>query len=146
MVDDDSNDGNARAARTRAETSLALARLVGPALIAMAASLILNRTAMPELAQQISQDWATIYLSGVILLVVGIAMVERHNVWRGWPTILTLLGWLAIVGGLARMMFFRQLAGIAAGMAGHPQVVVVPALLMALLGLYLTLKGFRLLE
>lgn len=127
--------------------SEALARLIGPVLIAMAASLALNREAMPQLAAQIAQDWGVIYLSGVLLLVAGVAIVERHNVWSGgWPVLLTLVGCLSIVGGLARMMYFRQLAGLAGRIAANPNMIVVPALVLLALGAFLTLKGFRLLH
>ena len=126
------------------DRSRTLARLMGPVLVAMAASLLLNRPAMPELAAQISQDWGVIYLSGVVLLVAGIAIVERHNVWHGgWPVIVTVLGWMALVGGLARILFFRQLAALASRIVANPPLIVAPALLLLLVGVFLTLKGFK---
>jgi hypothetical protein len=40
-----------------------------------------------------------------LLFVAGIAIVRDHNRWtRGWPVIVTILGWLAVFGGLARML------------------------------------------
>lgn len=128
-------------------TSLMLARLMGPALLAMALSLVINRRALPELARQVSGDWAVVYLSGILLLVAGIAIVERHNIWSGWPAVITGLGWLAIVGGLVRMLAFPNLADIAAVvMSGNPNLIIVPATVLGSLGAYLTLKGFRLLD
>jgi hypothetical protein len=41
------------------------------------------------------------YLSSVVLFVGGLIVVLVHNRWTGgWHVLLTLLGWLAIVGGL----------------------------------------------
>ncbi len=45
-----------------------------------------------------------VYLNGAILFVAGLALVRAHNVWTWrWPVILTLLGWIALMGGLWRM-------------------------------------------
>lgn len=42
------------------------------------------------------------YLSSAVLFVGGLIIVLVHNRWTGgWHVLLTLLGWLAIVGGLA---------------------------------------------
>ena len=42
------------------------------------------------------------YLSGPVLFVGALIIVLVHNRWTGgWHALLTLLGWLAIVGGLA---------------------------------------------
>jgi hypothetical protein len=114
--------------------------------MAMAASLLLNRKAMPELAAQLAHDYGVVFLSGAVLLVAGLAIVRVHNDWSGgWPVLVTVLGWLAIVGGLARILYFRHLAALAPSLVQSPAAVVVPALVILLLGLFLTLKGYRLL-
>jgi hypothetical protein len=34
-------------------------------------------------------------------LVAGLAIVRAHNGWKeGWPVLVTVLGWFAILGGL----------------------------------------------
>lgn len=137
--------GGAHSQQPASASSQALARLIGPTLVAMAVSLLLNRSVMPELAHQISRDWGIIFMSGVLLLLAGIAIVDRHNVWHGgWPVAITLLGWLAIVGGLIRMLFFSQLADIAGRVVAHPQAILFPILALAALGAFLSLKGFGL--
>jgi len=41
------------------------------------------------------------YLSSAVLFVGGLIVILVHNRWTGgWHVLLTLLGWLAIVGGL----------------------------------------------
>jgi hypothetical protein len=41
------------------------------------------------------------YLSSVALLVVGLIVVLVHKRWTGGRALFTLLGWLAVAGGLA---------------------------------------------
>ncbi len=124
-----------------------IAGLAGPMFIAIAASLLLNRKAFLDLAVQMSQEMGLIFLSGILLFLAGIAIVRAHNVWSGgWPVIITMLGWLAIVGGLTRILFFRHAAAIAGSIVQKPGLILGAATVMLLLGVFLTLKGYRLLD
>ena len=45
-----------------------------------------------------------VYLNGAILFVAGLGIVRIHNVWTWrWPVLITLVGWIALMGGLWRM-------------------------------------------
>jgi hypothetical protein len=45
-----------------------------------------------------------IYLNGLLLFVAGLSIVRVHNRWTlRWPLMVTLVGWVAILGGLFRM-------------------------------------------
>jgi hypothetical protein len=75
-----------------------IAGLIGPALMTIVASETINL-----------HIWTThiatlTYLNGCMLFVAGLAVVRAHNVWtRRWPVFVTLVGWLAMAGGLYRM-------------------------------------------
>ena len=85
-----------------------LAGLVGPTLIALSLSEALNLdiwTAVPVQALA-----PVIYLNGTVLFVAGLAIVRAHNRWvLGWPVLVTLVGWIVMLGGLLRM--FDPLSG-----------------------------------
>ena len=72
-------------------------------------------------------------------IVAGVAIVRDHNRWTGgWPVLVTVLGWLAILAGLGRMfapVFVQQEA---------QQPNAVYALLAVLLGagVFLTFKAY----
>jgi hypothetical protein len=45
-----------------------------------------------------------VYLSGVLLLVAGLAIVRAHNCWaHDWTVLVKLAGWFGVVPGLFRM-------------------------------------------
>jgi uncharacterized membrane protein YhaH (DUF805 family) len=75
-----------------------IAGLIGPTLIALTISEAVN-----------SHIWAAVtppntYLVGTLWFVAGLSIVRAHNHWtRGWPVLITLVGWFAILGGLFRM-------------------------------------------
>ena len=79
------------------KTSKTIAGLIGPTLVAIAASMLLNIGSFPALAEQVSRDPALIFVSGILLFVAGLAIVRVHNRWTdGWPVLVTVLGWLAV--------------------------------------------------
>ena len=77
-----------------------IAGLVGPTLMAITISEGMN-----------FRIWAAniaplIYLNGGLLFVAGLSIVRVHNRWtRGWPVLVTLVGWGTLLGGLFRMFF-----------------------------------------
>ncbi|KIX06418.1 uncharacterized protein Z518_04394 [Rhinocladiella mackenziei CBS 650.93] len=81
-----------------------LARLVGPSLVAISLTEALN-----------AHIWATntpptIFLNGSVIFVSGLAIVQAHNTWcRGWPVLITLVGWGNVALGLMRMAIPERL-------------------------------------
>ena len=121
-----------------------LAGLIGPTFVVVALGLVLNLARLPELAEQIAGDWALIMFAGVATLVTGLAIVLSHNVWKGWPAVVTAFGWLAVAGGAARILFPSQIAAIAPGLiADSGPLMPVLIGLSLLLGLYLSWQAFR---
>ena len=120
-----------------------LAGLIGPTAIAVAVGVLINRQILTELAPQLSGDYALILIVGIMTLVAGLAIVLSHNVWRGWPAAVTAFGWLAIAGGLVRILFPRQIAEMAPAFVAQSWSVPVVAALVALFGLFLSWKAFR---
>ena len=109
-----------------------LAGLVGPVIVALAATEILNfriwDTSIPQV----------IYLNGTLLVVAGIAILRGHNRWvLGWPVFVTLAGWVALLGGLYRMFVpeGRQ--------APRTPALYVGLALMGAIGLLLTYQAYR---
>jgi hypothetical protein len=124
-------------------TSKAIAGLIGPTLVAIAAAMLLNLRSLPALAEQVSRDPALIFLSGVLLFVAGLAIVRAHNMWvAGWPVLVTGLGWLAVLSGLARMFFPARLAAIAAGVGQSTGLVIATAVVLLVLDAFLSFKGY----
>jgi len=121
-----------------------LAGLIGPTLAVISVGLLFNLGRLPELVDQLTDGWALIMIAGVITLMSGLAVVMSHNVWKGWPAIITGFGWLAVVGGTARIVFPSQIADIAPTLitdSGPLMPVMIGVCL--LLGLYLSWQAFR---
>ena len=125
------------------ERSRYIAGLVGPLLGLLGLSLLLNRDLAPALAEQLSRDLGLIVVSGGLLLVAGLAIVRSHNVWTGWPVLVTLLGWLAVIGGVLRILIPGRLAALAPSLVQNGGIVTGASVLVLVLGVYITAMGYR---
>ena len=124
-------------------SSKLIAGLMGPTFVAMAATMLLNLNSMPKLTEEISHEPMLILVSGVLLFIAGLAIVRVHNRWAAeWSTVVTVLGWLAILSGLVRMLFPIQLATIVPGVGERSDVIGPALVVFLLLGLFLTYKAY----
>lgn len=120
-----------------------LAGLIGPTLMAIAAGLVLNPGVVQEMAASVQDEYAFIFIVGIAAMTAGLAMVMSHNLWRGWPAVVTIIGWLTLLGGVARIVFPHQVLAFADAAAdtGTPALPAIAAALF-LLGLFLSWKAF----
>src|SRR5688572_10715214 len=94
-------------------TSIFLARLIGPISLVGGISLFLNRADYKAMAQEFLRSPALIYLSGLLTMTAGLAVVLNHNLWvADWRVLPTIFGWLATLGGAARIALPRQVRSI----------------------------------
>lgn len=123
-----------------------IAGLMGPALIAIAVAILTNRAALEAMIGQIADNYAVVFIAGLLLLLAGLAIVRLHPVWgEGWPSLITAFGWLAVFGGLVRMIIPDQSAALARRFVDNKTAVTASAVLMLAVGLFFSLKGYRLL-
>ena len=78
-----------------------LARLIGIYCVVVAAAMMIKRRESIATVNAMVEDPAAIMLSGVIAVLVGVAVVLGHNVWTGGvlPVSVTLVGWVAAIKG-----------------------------------------------
>jgi hypothetical protein len=82
-----------------------------------------------------------IYLSGVLLLVAGLAVVRSHNVWaRNWTVLVTLCGWCFLALGLVRMFAASQY--LQAAQSGSSVVMMVLEGCLLVVALTITFKAY----
>lgn len=123
--------------------SKTIAGIMGPTVLAIGIAVLLNISALPALAEQIAHDAALVFLSGILLLVAGLAIVRVHNRWQGgWPVVVTILGWVCLISGLARLLLPTQLARIAGSAVQNTSMIVAVALVLVAVGAFLSFKAY----
>ena len=124
-------------------TSKSIAGLIGPTLVAGAVAVLLNLGTWPALVGQGFRDPALIFVSGFPLFVAGLAIVRAHNRWEvSWTVLVTVVGWLALLSGLSRILFPTRLASIAVGAVHCTGVLPAVAIVLLVIGAFLSFKGY----
>jgi len=124
-------------------TSIFLARLIGPFALALGLALLVQGPGFRTFAGEFMASPALIFLSGVITLPAGLAIVLTHNVWTpDWRVVITVLGWLATIGGAIRIVVPQQTIEIGRIMLTNYYTVPVVMGIYLVLGALLTYYGY----
>jgi hypothetical protein len=127
------------------DTSILLARLFGITMIVVYSSLLINRTFFKRIWQELPQQPLLLFLSGFIALILGLLVIQVHNVWTAdWKGIITLLGWAMIFQGIMRILFPETVLSLAKKMfeSKYLAFIDIIAALLLIVGLYLTYIGY----
>ncbi|MFN4354657.1 hypothetical protein [Parvibaculum sp.] len=123
--------------------SLFLAQLIGPTLLVIGLGMIVSRDAYRTMAQEFLGSRALIYIAGILAFVPGLAIVLTHSVWvAGWPVIITLFGWLALLGGIFRLIFPQEVTRIGSRIIAMPSALTVGGVVVLALGAVLSFFGY----
>ena len=124
-------------------TSLLIAKLIGPVLLVAAVAMLTDAKDLQEMGRQFLKDRALIYVTGVLAMLGGLAILNGHNVWiADWPVIITLFGWAMTIGGAVRMALPSAVRSIGGMMLEHPALIRVSGAAWVLIGAFLTYVGY----
>ena len=125
------------------QTSILIAKLIGPIVLVAAIAMLANTKDLQEMVRGFLEDRALIYVTGVLAMLGGLAIVNYHNVWvANWPVIITIFGWAMVIGGAFRMTQPSFVRSIGRAMLQNPIVIQVSGALWALIGALLTYQGY----
>ena len=125
------------------DRSLFLARLIGPTFVAIALGMLINLSIYESMIAEALHTGILFYLSGLLSLLAGLAIVNLHNTWcTDWRVILTVLGWLMTIGGIIRIVVPQIAVAIGSNIYGGRAPTIAVALIVGTLGAFLSLKGY----
>jgi len=124
------------------ELSLFLAKVIGPVLMLVALSLVLNRGNL-DLLFDAYRSGAAVFITGVVELFLGMAMVVSHNVWApDFRVVLTLIGWILLLRGAGRTFFPSRVPSMLERFRKAQSAFVPLLTVVFLIGAYLAYSGF----
>ena len=123
--------------------SVFLARLIGPVALVVGIALFLNKDGFRAMAEEFLRSRALIYLSGLLTMTGGLAIVLTHNVWvANWPVLITVLGWLATLGGALRILIPDKVEAWGRGLTRNPMAMTVAGTIWLGMGAVLCFFGY----
>ena len=123
-----------------------LSRLIGLYLVLISLAMLTHKQSTVESMTALMHNLPVLFVTAVIAMAAGLAMVLGHNVWSGGvlPVVVTLTGWMMLTKA-AILLFLSPEAANGLFLAGfHYQQLFYPYTAFSLfLGLYLTYAGFK---
>ena len=124
-------------------TSILIAKLMGPVVLVAAIAMMANPEDLLEMARDFLKQRALIFVTGVLAMLGGLAVVNTHNIWiADWPVIITLFGWAMTIGGAIRMALPSVVKSIGGAMIENPVMPRVAGAVWAIIGAFLVYKGY----
>jgi len=126
------------------ETSILLARIVGPVFIIIVIGLLVNLKNYQGVMRDFAESPGLRYLGAVIALVFGMLIVLFHNVWAvQWSLVITILGWISLIKGAVLIIFPEMMTRLSDRYARSTTALRVHAVIILIIGVFLTVMGFR---
>lgn len=123
--------------------SILIAKLIGPFLMIIGIASLSNVEQLKSIGRDFMAGPAHLFVAGILAVVTGLALVNTHNIWiADWPVIITLLGWLALLGGIFRVGFPALAVSIGGSMIENTTLLRVASAAQIVLGAYLSWQGF----
>jgi uncharacterized protein YjeT (DUF2065 family) len=121
-----------------------IARILGPVLVIIGLGLLLEGETFRAMAGEFLRSAALIYFSGLITLAVGLAILNVHHLWTpDWRSIITVFGWLALIGGIFRILAPNSVQRIGESFIAHQRWPIMGAIVTLALGGFLSVMGYQ---
>jgi hypothetical protein len=122
-----------------------LARLFGLFMVVVALWMLVDERELSATLDALVQDRPATLLFSLMCLGCGLAVVLGHQIWSGGiaPVLVTLLGWLLLVRGVALLFVPPNLLESLANAVSGPALLYPLSVVALGLGLILTYAGFR---
>jgi len=125
------------------QTSIFIARLIGPVMIVAGFSVLLNRRGFRSMAEDFLASRGLMFLGGLMVMLGGLAIVLTHNVWvANWRVIVTLFGWLMVIAGAIRIIEPPFLFAGAQAFLRHRAMPTIAGIIWLALGIVFCLLGY----
>ena len=126
------------------ETSILLARIVGPVFIIVVIGLLVNLKNYQGVIREFAESPGLRYLGALIALLFGMLIVLFHNVWTvQWSLVITILGWISLIKGAVLIIFPEMMTRLSDRYARSTTALRVHAVIILIIGVFLTVMGFR---
>jgi hypothetical protein len=125
-------------------TSIFLARLIGPVMAILGLAVLFNQSGFRDLAREFVQSRALIFLSGLVILPAGIAIILVHNVWTmSGSLMITLFGWITAITSAVRVVAPQFVMARGSAMVQRPRMPLITGCVWTVAGLLFCLDGYR---
>ncbi len=124
------------------ETSIIIAQILGITFTVLGLSLFINKKISTSLLEDATKNASIMWLFGFVSLMMGAVIVVFNNIWNpGLELFITILGWLALLKGIAILVFPNSLSSFYKRY-NKSDMLAFAGVIVLILGLILLYNGF----
>jgi hypothetical protein len=125
------------------QTSLFVAKLLGPVFLVVGAALLSRPEAFRALLREFVASGVLMYMAGFLGLLGGLALLIVHNVWAlDWRLVITLIGWASLVRALVTIFRPQAIVSIADRLIEYKGAFRAAAVIDLVIGAALSYFGY----
>lgn len=125
------------------ELTVFLSKIIGLTYVVMGFGMLLNQETYRKLFKEMLDSRAFLFLSGLMVMVIGFVMVMKHNIWDGgFAVLVTLFGWLALIKGVLILLFPDSMIDISKSFVKSEKNLQLYSFLIIAFGLIFSYFGF----
>ena len=124
------------------DTTMFMVKLLGPVFLVMGVGILANKGQYKHMLQGLHEFTLSYFLAAITPLIIGLAIVLKHNVWNTPPEIIvSLIGWVALLKGILRCLAPARTQKMIRGFASDNHLTAA-SVVMILVGAYLGWMGY----
>ena len=125
------------------ETSILLARIIGPYMLIAGLGLLINRASYQQIVEELRGQTSLLLIMGAFTLIVGLLMLQFHNIWvADWRVLVTLIGWIITLKGAMAIIAPDAMMRFALSFNESQTASTLQAGLALLFGLFMSYMGY----
>ncbi len=74
--------------------------------------MLFNKNYYKKFFDNMYNEMTALYVGGFMATITGLAIISYHNIWTGWPILVTIVGWLALIKGVMILLLPNAFEGI----------------------------------
>lgn len=83
------------------DLSVLVAKIASIMYLAMGLSVISGQMDFKEMYKNFQKSSALTLLSGMFIVVLGMLLIDKHNIWEAnWTVVVTIIGWAMLIKGI----------------------------------------------
>lgn len=93
------------------ELSRLIAKLISVIYISSGLAVLFRQVDFKKIADDFEKSAALIFFAGTFGIILGMILVQYHNIWvKNWTVLITIISWLMLVGGVIVVIFPKSLS------------------------------------
>ncbi len=125
------------------DTSDLLARIIGPYMLIASIALYINRASFKKIIADLQNQQSLIVFLGAFTLIIGLTMLQFHNIWTAdWRILITLIAWITTLKGAISLLFPKIMIKMASTYTDNDTLLNIQATLALFFGILMTYMGY----